>query len=299
VRAASERSRRAIVADGLRRIAKAVQEDDDTLLDAVTELSRSRRILAPLAFTVGALALLLEGLKVTLTNWRLMLIQVLPAVWVWVAMFDLKAHVLHGRSHNVIRGPILIPLGLAIVAVTAASFFLNAVFAFSIAGGRPARIGPAFAEARRHIRTIFLWGALVGAPLAVATTISPRWGRPWFALTLGVVVGVMMVCYVAVPSRLIGVKPNQSRRDKLTASALSSILGATVCTPPYVLARVGILMLGSRVLLIPGVLLLAIGATLQAGATGAVRAIKLSTRLAAGGSAQPLARGETTTSARG
>jgi hypothetical protein len=273
---------------GLKTIVRAVQEDHDSLLDAVTQLSRSRRIFAPLAFMVGAFALLLEGVKVILTNWRLMLIQVLPAMWVWLAMFDLKAHVLHGRSHDMIRGPILIPLGLAIVALTAASFFLNAVFAFAISAGRPPRIRPAFAQARQHIGTIFVWGVLVGAPLAVATTISPRWGRPWFAVTLGTVVGVMMVCYVAVPSRLIGVTPTQSRRDKLTASALSSILGTTVCTPPYILARVGILMLGSRALVIPGVLLLTVGATLQAGATGTVRAVKLSTRLAAGGSTEPV-----------
>jgi len=86
---------------------------------------------------------------------------------------------------------------------------------------------------------------------------------------------VMMVCYVAVPARLIGVKRSQSRRDKLSTSLVGGLLGATVCTPPYVLGRVGILMLGSKVLLIPGVLLIAIGAMLQAGATGAVRAIKM------------------------
>ena len=39
-------------------------------------------------------------------------------------------------------------------------------------------------------------------------------------------------------------------------------------------------MLGSDVLLIPGIVLIALGVTLQAGATGAVRAIKLSVKLA-------------------
>jgi hypothetical protein len=38
-------------------------------------------------------------------------------------------------------------------------------------------------------------------------------------------------------------------------------------------------MLGSRALLIPGIVLVALGATLQAGATGAVRAIKMSVKL--------------------
>ena len=112
--------------------------------------------------------------------------------------------------------------------------------------------------------------------------IVTRWGRPWFGISLSIVVGLMMVCYVAVPARLIGGKPRQSRRDKLTTSAVGGAIGATVCTPPYLLGRLGILMLGSKVLLIPGIFVLAIGITLQAGATGAVRAIKLSASLTAG-----------------
>jgi hypothetical protein len=49
-----------------------------------------------------------------------------------------------------------------------------------------------------------------------------------------------------------------------------------------VIGRIGILMLGSRVLLIPGIFLITLGFTLQAGATGAVKAIKLSVSLVAG-----------------
>jgi hypothetical protein len=56
---------------------------------------------------------------------------------------------------------------------------------------------------------------------------------------------------------------------------------AVVCTPPYLLGRVGLLMLGSRALLIPGIVVLALGATLQAGATGAVKAVKMSAKLVA------------------
>jgi hypothetical protein len=97
------------------------------------------------------------------------------------------------------------------------------------------------------------------------------------------VVAVMMVAYVAVPARLIGVRSDAPRRDRIAASAMSTAIGATVSTPAYVLLRVGILMLGSRVLFIPGIVLLAFGATLHAGATGAVRAIKLSAALAPSG----------------
>lgn len=266
----------------LGRLVQAIQDDDEAAVQALLRLSRSRRILAPLAFAIGAFAMLFDGLKMLVANWRLTLVQVLPATWIWLAMYDLRAHVLHGKSFHVLRGPILIPVNLAIIAITLTGFFLNAVFAFAIAGSRPPRIHPAFAAARRHAPPIVLSGAIVGLLLGLSTTVVTRVGRPWFTLSLGIVVGVMMICYVAVPSRLIGVKPTRSRRDKLTASALGTAISATVCTPPYLLGRLGILMLGSPVLLIPGIFVLALGFTLQAGATGAVRAVRLGAVLTAG-----------------
>jgi hypothetical protein len=274
-------SRRSAVVRRVGQLVRAIQEDDEEIVEQILALSRSRRLFAPLAFTVGAFAMLFEGLRLLFANWRLTIVQILPAVWIWLAMFDLKARVLHGRSFPELRGAVLVPIALAIVAITVACFFLNAVFAFAITQDRPPKIRPAYEAARLHRLSIVLWGAAVGAMLALATTIAPRWGKPWFAVSLGIVIGVMMVCYVAVPSRLIGIKPTTSRRDKLTASALGAALGATVCTPPYLLGRLGILMLGSKLLLIPGIVALVLGFTLQAGATGAVRAIKMSVTLTA------------------
>ena len=60
-------------------------------------------------------------------------------------------------------------------------------------------------------------------------------------------------------------------------------LGAVVCTPPYLIARIGILMLGSSVLFIPGLVVLVFGATTQAAATGAVKTVKMSAKLVASG----------------
>jgi hypothetical protein len=282
--AASARSRREILVSGIRRLVRAVQEnDEDAVQAAVLRLSQTRRALAPLAFVVGAFAMLFQGLRLLVTNWRLTLIQILPAVWIWLAMYDLKAHVLHGRSFNALRGPILIPINLAIVAITAACFFLNAVFALAIARSGPPAIRPAFEEAHRRAVPILCWGAAVGVLLGLSTTVVTRHGRPWFTLSLGIVIALMMICYVAVPARLIGRKPARSRRDRLAASALGATLSATVCTPPYLLGRLGLLMLGSQLLRIPGVFLLVLGFTLHAGATGAVRAIKMSASLAVGG----------------
>jgi hypothetical protein len=249
---------------------------------AVLQLSRSRRLFAPLAFAVGAIVMLFDGVRLLITNWRLTLIQVLPAMWIWLALLDLKAHVLHGDSFHVLRGPVVVPVVLAVAAITAASFFLNAVFAFAIAEPGSPMIGPAFTRARSSLAVILGWGAAVGVCLGVSTVVLVRWGQWWFAISLSVLIAVMMVCYVAVPARLIGVQTTHSKRDKLTLTAVGGAVGAVVCTPPYVLGRIGLLMLSSRVLFIPGVIVMAIGVTLEAGTTSAVKAVKMSAKLLPG-----------------
>ena len=80
-----------------------------------------------------------------------------------------------------------------------------------------------------------------------------------------------------MPARLIGATPTQSRREKLVTSAVGGLLGATVSAPPYLLGRLGLLMIGSNALL-PGVILLA-GGHAAGGRTGEVRAIKMSVKL--------------------
>jgi hypothetical protein len=87
---------------------------------------------------------------------------------------------------------------------------------------------------------------------------------------------------VAVPARLIGVKSERSRRDKLAASAVGGAIGAMVCAPPFALGRVAILMLGSHTFFYLAIVLLAVAVVLQTGATSSVKAIKMSAKLAVG-----------------
>jgi hypothetical protein len=271
------------VIDRVLALVRAIRDGDSAKVeDAVMRLSRSRRWLAPLALAVGAVTMLFEGLRLVCTNLRLMLIQIVPAMWIWLAMFNLKLHVLHGRQFHVIRGPIVIPIILLIAAITAVCYFLNAVFAFAIAGAGPPKIRPGFEEAKRHRKVVLAAGFFVGLLLGFSTVVVARWGRPWFTLSVGIIVGVMMVSYVSLPARLIGAKRTSSRRDKLVAGAVGGLMGALVSAPGYTLGRVGILLLGVNSLIIVGVVMLAVGFAFQAGATGAIKAIKFSTSLMAG-----------------
>jgi hypothetical protein len=274
------RQRRAARRAQIARLVQAIRDSDqESVNQAITLVSRTHRWMAPLTLALGAFAMLFDGVKLLFTNWRLTIIQVLPAMWIWVAMFDLKVHVLRGRSFHVLDGPVVIPVVLAIAAVTAASFFLNAVFGFAIAGPGPPRIRPAFAQARTHLAVVLGSGAVVGVLLGLAALVAVRRSLLAFAVSMSAVIAIMMVCYVAVPARLIGARAKPSRRDKLAATAVGGAIGAVVCTPPYLLGRLGLIMLDWHTLFVLGVILFAIGLILQAGATGAVKTIKMSARL--------------------
>jgi hypothetical protein len=176
----------------VRRLVRAIREGEEAKVEqAILSLSQSRRWLAPVAFAVGAFVMLFDGLKLVFSNW-LTVVQVLPAMWIWLAMLDLKVHVLHGKSFIVRHGPVAVAVVAAITAITAAAFFLNAVFPFAIAEPGPPEIRPAFARARAHRRVVVGSGAVVGVFLGLSTIVVTRWGRPWFTLSLGVVIGVMI-----------------------------------------------------------------------------------------------------------
>jgi uncharacterized membrane protein len=269
------------LADRLAAVGRAVREGDETaVVRTVENLSRRHRLLAPLALAVGGVAMLFGGVRLLFTNWRLTVIQVPPAMWIWAAMYDLRGHLLHDRTWHAIRGPIVIPIIVGVVAVTVLCFYLNAVFGFAISQDGKPEVRPAMAEARRHLRAIFASGGVVGLALGLTVTVVTRAHAPWFSVCLSIVIGVMMVAYVAVPARLIGVDAGQvSRRDRLSASVVGSALGAVVSAPAYLLGRIGLLMIGSPFLRFPGILLFLVGFTLQAGATSAVKAVKMGAKL--------------------
>ena len=287
-------TRRERVGAGISRLVDAINRSDDNAVEqAVLQLSKRSRWLAPLALIVGAFLMLFQGLKLLVTNWRLTLVQIVPAMWIWAAMLDIKVHMLHGKQFHVIRGPLLIPAVLVVTGLTAASFYLNGVFAFAISKPGKPEIRPAFGQARKHLRVILLWGCLIGFALSFSSLIATRWGRWPFAISQSIVVGLMMLLYVAVPARIVGIEKSKNTRDKLAATAVGGAVGAVVCSPPYMLGRLGILMLGWHYLFWVGIILIVIGATLQTAATSAVKAVKFSAKLVGNPAAVPPAQAGT------
>jgi hypothetical protein len=75
-------------------------------------------------------------------------------------------------------------------------------------------------------------GLVVGLALGFPAIVVPRWGQEWFALPLGIVIGVMMLTYVTLPAKVVGIGPTGSWRDELAATAIGGSPGALICTPP-------------------------------------------------------------------
>lgn len=275
---------RAMVGDLIRALRRS---DQAAIEAAITGIAQSHRILAPLAFLLGALTMVAEGLRLLLSNWRLLLIEIVPAMWVWAAMLDLKLHLVRGHTFASWHGAPAAALMLGVTIVTIASYYLNVVFAFAVSSPDSPQLRPAFTRARAHSAKVVLLGSVVGMALAVAVVIAPRWGLGWFSLALSLVLAVLMITYVAFPARLLGITSYASKRDKVAATAVSGAVGAAVSTPAYLTGRLGVLLLGSRHLFVIGAILISIGFPLQAGANGAISAIKMSVKLVVTGDTPP------------
>ena len=79
----------------------------------------------------------------------------------------------------------------------------------------------------------------------------PRIAGPWvFNLVLSCVLGVMLISFVAVPARIIGVKTSKKLppREVLGGVVVSGAVSAVAMTPGFLLARVGLILLGAPAL---------------------------------------------------
>lgn len=263
------------------RLAREVGDADAAKIEATArELGESRRYLAPIAWAAGALVLAVRGIKLLVLNWRLSLVELVPAVWVWVVMWDLKSHTLRGAPFRQLAAAGMLLLGVTAVIASIAAFWCNTVFGFAIEESRPL-IRPAARRANRHIGLIVTAGCVIGVLLAGAAIVIPRIGPRWlFVLTLGAVLGLMLISFVAVPARIVG-----ARREKLPPRqaagrmAASSALSAVAMAPGFVLDRIGLILLGGTSLHILGLFLLSIGTALYAAGLSSVRVVKLTMKL--------------------
>jgi len=199
----------------LRAVARAAADADPAEIESTArQLGESRRYLAPLAWAAGAIVLLIREIKLLILNWRLSLIELVPAVWVWLVMWDLKQHALRGEAlRQLTAGGTLLLFAVSAV-VSVASFWCNTAFAFGISDPPP-RIARAAQRARPYLTRIMRAGILTGAVLAIGAIVVPRIDATWLYLSaVGGLWALMLISFVAVPARILGVKSTSSRLSR-------------------------------------------------------------------------------------
>ena len=278
-----ERPRAALstTAARVRSLADAVVGADPAAIEAAARrLGRSRRYLAPVAWAAGALVLMVRGIELLVLNWRLTLVEILPAFWVWLIMYDLKQHALRGAVFREVGWAAALALVLLCVVATIAAFWCNTVFGFAIAAERPL-IGPAWQQTTACWRQIVATGAVLGGVLAFAAIAVPRLESRWTYLAASsAVYALMLVSLVAVPARILGVaKRRATPRETFGRWAAGGALSAVAMTPGFVLDRIGVTLLGIDGLRPFGFVFLTIGVALYAAGLSSVRAVKLSMKL--------------------
>ena len=162
-------TRRAALWSALGRLTTAVRDADERQIeDALVALGRSKRLYAPIGYIAGGFGLLFDGVKLLFSNWRLTLIEIVPAVWIWATFWNLKSHYFKGRDFAYIHGWLALALAVVVVAITVGAYWCNAVFAFAVAGPKPPKIRPA-------------WGRM--GPYSYRNSASPgcRWRSRRFA----------------------------------------------------------------------------------------------------------------------
>jgi len=258
--------------------------DADEIEAAAQKFGESRRYLAPVAWAAGALVLVIRGIKLLILNWRLTLIQVIPALWVWLVLWDLKAHTLRAVPFRDITVGGMILLVILSVGLSIAAFWCNTVFGFAIDGEKP-RIAPAARQANAHLGIILAAGGAIGLLLAFAAIVVPRLGSTWlYAAALGAVWSVMLISFVAVPARIIGAKRQKlPPRQAVGSWATGGALSAVAMTPGFLLDRIGLILLTQPGWDILGLLMLSAGTALYAAGMSSVRAVKLSMKLVTSG----------------
>ena len=266
----------------LLRWTKAVADADPAMIETTARSFGERRaILAPVAWAAGTLVLLVRGIKLLVTNWRLTMIQIVPAVWIWLAMYDLKNHALRGAPFRHLTLGGMIVLLILSTAISIASLWCNTVFAFAL-DERPPLIRPAAQQTNKHIARILVMGTIIGVALGVAVAIVPRVNtKLLFYAALGAVLAVMFISFVAVPARIIGRKPRKlPPKQVIGRTATGWALSGVAMAPGFILDRIGLILLGVHGLHALGFLLLSVGTALYAAGMSSVKAVKMTIKFA-------------------
>lgn len=258
------------------RAAVAVRSTDPaTVESALADLSGRRRWLAPLAYAAGTVAVVFDGVLLLIRNWRLSLLQLVPASWIWAMTYNLKHHTL---ANSKLSTGFAALIAVGVVLAAQAAYWCNATFAYTIAQGATTDFRAAFRDARAHWRFVAGLALLTGGIQGTIWLLVPHAEPRRLSLALLLMFLVQVYLFIAIPCWLLGVRKTGTRRDRTLRSMTTGVLSGVASTPGFLLNRIGLLLLGTSLWLV-GVVLVSIGSVLHVTASSSVRVVKMSLRL--------------------
>jgi len=249
------------------------------LRDGIAALGARHWLLRPIALVADVAVLMVQGILLLFRNWRLVLLELVPAVWLATILWDWRVHVLRGESVVVVHGWADVAIVALILAATMIAYWCNVAFAFA-ATHSPPRVSWAMRQSTAA------WPSIVGAALLVSTlhvTVSVgsvRAGWGFFSVGITIVVLVQMLMYTLLPARVLGLRSERMTvRDRIGKSILAATVALIASAPGFGLSRLGQLLLATRSLRWLGVVVLAIAVLVQVAGVSSTRAVSTTTTL--------------------
>lgn len=258
----------------------AVASDPADVARLLERAGARHRVLLPLALAGQTLESVIHGLLLIVRNWRLMLVELVPAVWIGAITWNWRAHA-SGRVELVeVHGVIAVVVAVFVVTVNLLAYWCNATFAFTLSQGEPIDVSAAFRSARQRARVVNTWALSIGALHAAVAVFAVRWSFGGFAIAQGTIAIVQMYALVALPAALAGLRRqrNVSIRERASSAAVTTALTGLAAAPGFGLNRLGVVLIGLGVPLVGGIVL-TVAIILQVAATSSARAVKLAAKL--------------------
>jgi hypothetical protein len=254
----------------------AVRSTDPAAVEsALTEVGGRRRWLTPLAYAAGTVAVVFDGILLLIRHWRLTLLQLLPAAWIWAMTWNLKHHAL--ANPDITTG-ISILIAIVVLLGAQAAYWCNATFAYTMAQGEATDFRAAFRDAGAHWRFVGGLALLTGGVQAAIWLLVPHVEPRALSIALLVMFVVQVYLFVAIPSWLLGVRKTGTRRERAIQTMTTGVLSGVASTPGFLMNRIGLLLLGTSFWIL-GVVVVSISAVLHVTASSSVRVVKMSLRL--------------------
>lgn len=254
---------------------------EDEFLAAVGRLRIGHVLARPLSWVAGAVLLVVNGVVLLLANWRLLVLELVPAVWIAAILWDWRFHVVEGHDLTELHDGWALAVAAFVVAMTVAAHWSNVAFVEAAVGGHP-RLYDALRSVGAHRRLVL--GAALAAGLlhAWVSVRGPVRGTATFSIGLGAVALIDLYLYSALPAQALDLgRRRTSARQYLAKTVTSGAVSAAISLPGITLALVAHLLLGIPVLRALGVLVLVIAVVLQVAASSSSRAVSLAAALVA------------------